>query len=607
MAESAVGVELFKVAEERANAGEIEVAIRFAERAREVFVEADEADGSCAAGSLEGRLRLQIGDVVNAEQCFAWARDEARAHDLTERFLAATTELGALHELTGDLDASLRCHNEALQAYQQLDHKVGTANSLGNVGRLLTRMGKGEDAARMLSESHRLFDEAGEAPGAANALICLGDLARSEARLQDARSHFEAASALCDDPRATILRGVALLNLGYVMRDLGDHDGAYKYFVQSRGVSHAIGDAQGVARARLGEAMVMADSTDPRASIAAFEEAEAAFVKIGQPPAALAATVNRAAVLCRVGRLVEGRDALTYAREILRQVGDLRGMTEVTLALCEVSIALGFADEADRLLDESDAGAFGARLALRQQMLAARMHLRRGEGPAAIRLTQDVELEEYSFAEQFAVRLFQAELATIARHDETADAIYADLIDQLDPAARPREHAATLMGRALFAMWSGDFAAARRRYESAAEQWADLGEPMPQLQCRLALCRVDALENMPDVERIEAITAELRDVEAADAIDSALATGASMRMQTVKLGSGRYVGTDVDDVLLHIHALQARRNQLAAFGELAFAWAVTRDGILADEFLDLAAAYAIPHPEFVPKSKRKRR
>lgn len=609
MAESQVGLELFRVAEKRAASGDIAVAARFAERAREVFDDADEHDAKCAAGSLEGRLRLQSGDLATAESVFRWVRQEAVQHQLAERALAASTELGALYEMTGDLQRSLGCHQDVLQQYRDLDNTVGTANALGNVGRLLTRLGKPTDAGRQLAEALGLFEDAGQQAGAVNARICLGDLARSQGQLTVAKEHFERAVLDCTDPRANVLLAVALLNLGHTQRDLGDRDLAVANFAKSRRIAEDLGDKQGIARAHLGEAMVLADSTDPRSSIVAFEEAEAAFLAIGQPPSALAATVNRAAVLCRVGRLLEGRDALVHARDLLRSMGDTRGCTEVGLALCEVLIALGNMDEVDAILEESAAEPHGPRLQVREKMIRVRLLIRSGQVGEAAALYDSVVDIELSAAEQFALDLIGAELEVLLGHGVAADALFAALVDTSDAVSSARERAAVLMGRALSAMWSGDIEAAHRRYDSAAGYWQDLGEPMPRMQCELGRLRAAALLGDLRPDSVEEIAAGLRSIGAIDAAEAAMCCAFVMdaaHKRAAATGSNNLddaAQDPGDEVMRRAAVLIGRGNKIAAFSELCFATALLDDDELANELLDLTTKLGVAVPDFVSRAR----
>jgi tetratricopeptide (TPR) repeat protein len=601
VAESQVGVELFKVAEQRAAAGDIAVAARFAERAREVFEQAQEHDAACAAGSLEGRLRLQGGDAEAALTCFIRSQALAAEHDLVERGLGAATELGALHELTGNLDASLACHQEVLRVYRTMGDAVGIANALGNVGRLLTRMGRPDDASAHLQEALALFEGADETAGSVNALICLGDLARAQSRLADARQHFEAAISRADTPPARLLRAVGLLNLGHTLRDLGEREAAVDLFSDSLSIARDLGDVQGVARARLGQAMALADSRDPGASIAAFEEAEAAFLQIGQPPSALAATVNRAAVLCRVGRLIEGRDGLIHARELLRRMGDERGADEVALALCEVQLALGDHRAVDEVLRTTKAESHGARLALRAEMVRSRVAIRAGDAEQARALLDGWTDSEMSVAEGFALALMKAEIDVLLGDCEAADLAFAALLAQVDADDSPREHAAALMGRALAATWSANWDVARDRYEAAAGLWADLGEPLPHLQCALGLLRVDVLRGAETQPAQVAVIAEkLRDLGANDAATSADVCSRAIAMRIGAVADDESA-PKADEVLAAVAELISRGNRLAAFSELAFAAAATDDAEIASELQELAETVNLAVPAFAQR------
>ena len=603
-ADSTVGLELFKVAEQRAAGGELDVAARFAERARDVFVDAAELDAACAAASLQGRIRLRAGDVSTAEECFTWVTEQAREAKLPERELAAMTELGALYEVTGNVPGALACHESVLQRYRDGGNQLGTANALGNVGRLLTRLGEADRAAEMLREALATFEAAGEPAGMVNSMICLGDLARMQGELSVAFAAFNDAVARCSEGPIRQLRTVALLNLGHVLREMGQREDALATIEESRDLARELGDVQGIARARLGEAMARADSRAPKESIAAFEEAEAAFMQIGQPPAALAATVNRAAVLCRIGELREGRDALIHARQVLRGVGDDRGAVEVGLALCEVLIALGQVGESTALLNTLACTEHGPRLALRAGMLNARLAMRTGALADAAQLLRTGEIAELSVPEAFAVRLMGAEIATVSGDFDGADSVLDDLLAGLDPMGSPREHAAARMGKAGLAMWRGDLVQAGVRYSDASRAWLELGESIPHLQCTLATLRVDALTGEDPTQAAHDVLAKLRETQSADATDSATACCAALTIkhERATLADKTEDDDDADAILIALKPLLDRGNKLAVIAELAFAATLLGDAALFEEVDALLAKTGIARPGFLPPS-----
>lgn len=522
----AVAVGLFKEASANMAQGKLTVAARLAGRAREVFLTAGDVDGACAAASLEGRIEARAGRLQIARDSFAWAVEEAERRGLEARALSALTELGTLAELTGDLQAAVAIHRQVLERQRKRQDEQGVAVAAGNVGRLLPRLAPGRsdaesaqaEARALLDEARQRFEAAGNAAGAANAWMCLADLERSAGRLQAAAQAFEAVAQTTEQAGLHALAAVAHLNLGHVRRDRGDLDGALTAYQTSRDLALRLGDRLSVARADQALAMAKADIDAPEVTEQAFARVEAEFRAIGQPAGALSAAVNRAAVLCRRGRLVQGADLLDKARVELQAGGERLGAVEVTLALAEVRMAQGLPAEAVTLLAGLPAVAHQGRLGIRQALLRARLAV------VALDLIEaDRQLAllpaEVSASEAFSAKLITCELGTLRGDRAVADQLVALQAELAGPGTR-REAAAVLTARAHDAFWRGDLTSAELLAGEVQAAWRALGEPLPGWQVQALLWRIAVLQGgRPDPVQLEA---QRQAVEAAGARDAAV-------------------------------------------------------------------------------------
>lgn len=598
MAERDVGVELYQQAEARLAAGEMTLAARLCDRSRAVLLEADDLDGACAAAALEAHVHLRIGQLAEARECILWIEHEAEAHGLTERHLAALTDKGALLEMAGDFEGALQVHKQALELQRRSGETLGVATAAGNVGRLLTRLLQPDEARVLLEESLRLFDDAGNEPGVINALICIGDLERAGGHLGAAEVAFAEAVERSGDEHLALLRAVALLNQGHILRDRGQVVAAQEAFDASGKIAQEFGDMRGVARARLAQALALADSAVPERSLEAFAEAEKAFVDIGQPAGAIAATVNRAAVLCRVGRMNEGRAGLLAAGEALSLAGDLRAAVEVGLALAEVHLIMGDAAAAEAALEEIDPTPGGARLVLRRALLSARLSMRSGLLGDARRLTDDAAIADASEAERFAGRLQDSELAVLA-DDPRAPSLLAELLAVVDPELHPREYAAARTANAQYEFWRGDLDLAEASYREAQARWQAMGEALPTLQARGALWRLEALAGrLPAAGPVFEASSVLEEQPARDAAASMRALGLSLTVAADKSLDRETEVAAADAIAGEVFVLLSSGNRLAAASELAFAATVTGISRLREEATKLFAATEVVPPRW---------
>ncbi|MCO4762240.1 MAG: tetratricopeptide repeat protein [Myxococcales bacterium] len=597
MEEREVAIALVESARERLSAGELTLAAKLADRARDIFIEVSEAKSACGAAAVAGHARMRGGDLAGARAAFEWVKAEAQERGLVPQELSASTDLGALMELGGDLEGALALHQDILSKCRFHADEVGTANAAGNVGRLLTRMVRHDEAEGLLQESLDRFQTLGHNAGQANAHICLGDLRRAVGESAQAEVHFERASELTDAAELAPLRAMALLNIGHLRRERGDLAGALGSFTSSAGLAESLGDAQGVARARLAEGMVLADRAEPQEALDCFEQAESAFVEIGQPGAALAASVNKAAVQCRLGKLKEGQEVLESARTVLSHIGDQQAVHEVGFALCEVALGLGDAGRAEALLAETPTEDLGARLQLRGQLVSARLAMRGllFEQSAAAAVLPD-ELDATP-GERFAVDLVQAELAILSGAPDAEHRV--DALEALaDATVSPRELAAARGLRGQFQLWTGQLTLARPTYLRVRALWRELHEPIPEMQAQAALWWIDLLAGeVPSAGEARVVESEAREIGLVDLADSIACLASAIDAITARdVALGHRLGgpgqgdskVHADSVLDAAAPLIFRGNRLAAAVALTLAAGATGEPALRDRVVKLA-------------------
>ncbi len=591
-----MGVGLFEQARSRLAAGELDVAGRLALRAREVFVDAGANDDACAAASLQGRILLRGGDLSSALVASAWAYDHAESNDLVSRALGALTEMGAIRELAGDLDAAFACHDEVLARQRTLADDVGVATAAGNVGRLLVRMLATDRARELLQESLDLFRRSKRDAGVANALICLGDLSRVEGRLAAAAQAFGEAYETAQAARLPELATLARLNEGYVQRDRGNAGDAIEAFRDSHALAMSLGDHAGIARARLGEAMARADCDQPEAAIEAFDAAEAAFRKAGIT--AVAVTVNRAALHCRLGRLEAGARGFAAARQTLLESGDRLGAFEVALALAEVQLVVGDHDAVRALIDGPVEEGLPSRLHLRRHLIGVHILVRgcRLVEAAAQLAALRADLDEPTRSEAFSLDLFRYEVEGLLGRLDVAQQ-EAALIEQVDPAHQPREYGALLLARAHRAAWAGELTVAATRFDAATILWQARGEQLRVLHARLGGWRIAALRGLEvDISEVVAAQAVLAD---AGAVHDAVSTGHfidALRVRASGTADAAPREQAVAALVASCLAAAERGHALTAVLDTMIAAVVTGDGGLTAAVATLVARFGIDPP-----------
>jgi tetratricopeptide (TPR) repeat protein len=607
-AELEVAHGLLQSARVRASKGHFDAGARLAERARELFFAADAVAPAFEAARIAAELRARCGDLAGARELHEWVVEEG---DRAERFsdvAQARSELGSIAEATGDLHRAVQEHDSAYIAASRSERPDLVAMARGNLGRLLQRQGDLRAARAHLEAARDGFRSAGVASGAINAMICLGDLERQLGQLSAARTTFLGAVGAAHDIGHDRLEALASLNLGHAARDLGEREAAVVAFERASELAGPIAEPLVQGGARLGLGLVLADNGPADIAYQHFEAAEAIFLSFGNVQTAVAATVNAAAIACRMGRLNEGHRRMRKALTTLEEIGDTRGEHEVGLALAEVALAMGHVDETHSLLARYDEPAiFGPRMVRRQQLLETRLAARalqvdlavsllqaRGADTAAPSAEQDsagqdgAQQAELTAGESFALSMLRVEIGLLAGQRGVLDEAMS-LAAGVEAHSAPREAAAAANIVGLVLLWLGELESALASFVHASSLWRRLGERIGLATALDGCARVQLLLGLSvELPELRELCDELRDGGATDSADGlALLIGVAQHAEAMQRGElPEELGVAADTL-----ARRARRgNRLAVWADLHLIARVLEDDDAAEEAAELARA-----------------
>ncbi len=513
-------------ARERLQADQLDVAGRLAERARDVFVDAGDLQSACAAARMAAVARARRSDVGGARELYEWIAEEAEPAAMHGWAATARTELGSIAETLGDLHGALQQHERAAQAAGFAHRADLVAMARGNLGRIRQRFGDLEQAQDDYEAARQGFLAAGSPLGAINALICLGDLCRQRARLDEAARIFAEAFAAAEREGQPRLAALAALNAGHAARDLGQRERATTMFDRTLEIGEYLKDPQLIGGGRLGFGLMLAESGPALEALAHFEAAEAAFQAAGTLPNAIACAVNAASIQCRLGHLEAGRARMEQARTLLQAVGDARGAAEVHLALAEVMVARGDVKAVRAMLQAVDVAPHGPRLVRRAAWLRTRVALHGlCVADARAALTEAKALgEERTATEQFAIDLAELEMSVLTGERGVLErAMTLRLGD--GKALGPREDAAATTIAGWVATWVGALDIGAEVLTEALGQWRQLGEPISIAAAEDMLARVTLLSRgQVDIEALRERSGQMRAAGASDVADSLAVT-----------------------------------------------------------------------------------
>ncbi|HEX5718318.1 MAG TPA: CHAT domain-containing tetratricopeptide repeat protein [Thermoanaerobaculia bacterium] len=235
----------------------------------------------------------------------------------------------------------LRQNEAALQAFIRLEplaagDPVFESPVRQHLGELRFALGDLDNAIgeyrRALELRRRLGDHSGEALTSNN----LGHALLLRGRYDEAAALFDRALALPQDPNE---RAKALLNRGYLHRDLGEVDRARERFNAAVALSRQAKDQDNEAKALNALGVLAQDEGRPAA---ALEPLRAAFALRSPGTRGQANTLNALGVSYRqLGRLDDARRAYAEALAIFRKLGDAREQARCLGNLGRLEATLG--------------------------------------------------------------------------------------------------------------------------------------------------------------------------------------------------------------------------------------------------------------------------
>ncbi|MDB4880806.1 MAG: diguanylate cyclase [Gemmatimonadetes bacterium] len=287
-----------------------------------------------------GGLRVQLGDLDEAERLYRRAHDCAMSYGQPGLAAAMTHNLGIIANIRGDFLAAAARYEESLAAFRVLDMARERGAVLCDLGNLHTQAARWEDSARAYDEAMHVAEQQGDR----NTQLLI-EVRRIEAGV--ARGDLDAADAAVDraktlarSTRDMPARGAAWLACGIVARERGEHQDAERM----------LGRACDLAMAR-DDVLLLADATRELAELFRRQgrnrDALRSLNRAGSLFAGLRARREMAEVSRRTGVLED--DFLQVARRWGRSMEctDLytQGHSE---RVAEIACALALADGMDR-------------------------------------------------------------------------------------------------------------------------------------------------------------------------------------------------------------------------------------------------------------------
>lgn len=493
--------QLFAQARQSLQNGHTEAAIRLASAARTAFAAAGAHDHAVRSAILQSRCEAAAGLLEPAADTLHQAMAHAERFATPAEALAARSELGVLQEQMGQLLEALATHRAVLEAQEGRKDRLGTALAAANVARLLPRAALPEhrkqarkDAQDLLLQSGRMFIECGKSGLAAQALVVVGDQLRAEGEFTKARAVLRDAQRSAELAGDLRVQASATLNLVYVLRDLGDREGANLACQQAKHLAEVGHDKLAALQASQARLLLTSGELPAPKTVEFIQDTLLRFEEAGYAAASLPLRANLGLAMARTGQLRQAIRILQGVRADLGRAGERLALSEVDLALAELYWTCGDEASAVAMLARLPAEQVSPKLRNTLALLQARRalaHLDLGSARAALDHAKGAEI---SHADKIATSLFHGQMNTLIGHRIIQD--YARVM-AYDEDLSPREGAARRLLMAIDEAWHGERQDAERSGHEALAQWVALGEPLPQATCRVVLT---CLGQAPDAD-----------------------------------------------------------------------------------------------------------
>ena len=276
----------------------------------------------------------------------------------------ADTLLGAgvMARLQGDYPAAQSHLKESLALSEQLENKIGVANSLNNLGSIAIDQGDFPSARAFIENSLIFFREIENKAGIASSLNVLGVVALCQCDYLSARKYCEESLAISRELKDTGCIAGALGNLGIIANYLGDYSLARTYQEESLAKSREIGNMTNIASSLVNLGNVAEVQGDFSSAHAHYEESLAIYREIGHKNGIANVLNSLGAVALSRGDSLSAcahhEESLAIYREIgdkggfARSLKDFGSLAALESALARAAILWG---AAEKLREEIDA------------------------------------------------------------------------------------------------------------------------------------------------------------------------------------------------------------------------------------------------------------
>jgi serine phosphatase RsbU (regulator of sigma subunit)/tetratricopeptide (TPR) repeat protein len=147
----------------------------------------------------------------------------------------------------GELDSAIVCYEESIKEYQKINHKVGLAKVIMNLGSVYLYKGDYAKTIENYTKSLRLQEIMGDTLGQAQCLSNIGTVYLNQREFEDAGDYYDRAIELYGYTEDRANLATCINNVGIIYFEQGDYDTAKKKYHEALAIREEINNPIGIA------------------------------------------------------------------------------------------------------------------------------------------------------------------------------------------------------------------------------------------------------------------------------------------------------------------------------------------------------------------------
>ena len=269
---------------------------------------------------------LRFGNVQQ------YARAKAKAYHL----------MGASKWVIFDYPKALDYFFKCLKVKEEIGDKIGSANSIMNIGNIYEKQGDYPKALDYYSQSLKIYEEIGNKKSCASTIYNIGSIYKSQGNYPKALDYYSQSLKIEDGIGNKIGQANCIMGIGLIYQNQKDYSKAFEYYFQSLKIREEIGDKGGSASCIHNIGIIYQNQEDYPKALDYYSQSLEIKKEIGDKRGS-AATINNIGLVYKdQGDYTKALEYYQRSLKIKEEIGDKRG-SAATIG----NIGMIYADQGD--------------------------------------------------------------------------------------------------------------------------------------------------------------------------------------------------------------------------------------------------------------------